>query len=214
MYCEREAPIEVPFERSEVLVPGLPILPHGTECHPVPDAGSRAGRITKGDTITLLDRDGIQPAEMVFFAPDRSSDAAMLGAQGHGRPDGVIATLANGAPSGRKVLRALEVAGFGIGQGDVVHTFSDGSRPGDMSHFVAECDGLLIVAAPGEAMRPEEQNPPTKIILYIQRAVPELSKPDIGPPNPLADPLNDINIQPGNAHSYEVNRNRGWPVGW
>ncbi|MFA3916625.1 DUF1989 domain-containing protein [Ruegeria hyattellae] len=195
---------EAPFERRGVLAPGLPILPHGTERHPVPGAGSRAVQITKGDTITLLDRDGMQPAEMVFFAPDRSSDAAMLGTQGNGRPDGVIATLANGAPSGCKVLRALEVAGFDIVQGDAVQAFSDGSRPGDMAHFVAESDGLLIVAAPGEAMRPEEQNPPTEIILYVQRAAPGLQKPDIGPPDPLADPLHDINIHPGNAHSYEV----------
>ncbi len=195
---------EVPYERSGVLAPGLPILPHGTERHPVPGTGSRAVPVSKGDTITLLDRDGMQPAEMVFFAPDRSSDAAMLGAQGHGRPEGLIATLANGSASGKKVLRALEVAGFDIGRGDAVRAFSDGSRPGDMVHFVAESDGLLIVAAPGEAMRPEDNNPPTDIILYIQRAAPGLEKPDVGPPDPLADPLKDINIQPGNAKSYEV----------
>ncbi|WP_282121445.1 DUF1989 domain-containing protein [Ruegeria atlantica] len=195
---------EVPFERSGVLAPGLPILPHGTERHPVPGMGSRAVPISKGDTITLLDRDGMQQAEMVFFAPDRSSDAAMLGALGHGRPDGLIATLANGSPSGKKVLRALEVAGFDIGVGDAVRAFTDGSRPGDMVHFVAECDGLLIVAAPGKAMRPEDNDPPTDIILYIQRSAPGLEKPDVGPPEPLADPLRDFNIQPGNAHSYEV----------
>ncbi|WP_271951746.1 DUF1989 domain-containing protein [Ruegeria faecimaris] len=195
---------EVPFERSGVLAPGLPILPHGTERHPIPGMGSRAVPVSKGDTITLLDRDGMQPAEMVFFSPDRSSDAAMLGTQGHGRPEGLIATLANGSASGKKVLRALEIAGFDIGKGDAIRAFADGSRPGDMVHFVAESDGLLIVAAPGKAMRPEDNNPPTDIILYIQRSAPGLEKPDVGPPDPLADPLKDFNIQPGNAHSYEV----------
>ncbi|SMO94011.1 DUF1989 domain-containing protein [Ruegeria faecimaris] len=195
---------EVPFERSGVLVPGLPILPHGTERHPIPGMGSRAVPVSKGDTITLLDRDGMQPAEMVFFSPDRSSDAAMLGTQGHGRPEGLITTLANGSASGKKVLRALEIAGFDIGKGDAIRAFADGSRPGDMVHFVAESDGLLIVAAPGKAMRPEDNNPPTDIILYIQRSAPGLEKPDVGPPDPLADPLKDFNIQPGNAHSYEV----------
>ncbi|WP_282022537.1 DUF1989 domain-containing protein [Ruegeria faecimaris] len=195
---------EVPFERSGVLAPGLPILPHGTERHPIPGMGSRAVPVSKGDTITLLDRDGMQPAEMVFFSPDRSSDAAMLGTQGHGRPEGLIATLANGSASGKKVLRALEIAGFDIGKGDAIRAFAGGSRPGDMVHFVAESDGLLIVAAPGKAMRPEDNNPPTDIILYIQRSAPGLEKPDVGPPDPLADPLKDFNIQPGNAHSYEV----------
>ena len=33
---------EVPWERKGVIAPGLPILPHGTERHPVPGGGSRA----------------------------------------------------------------------------------------------------------------------------------------------------------------------------
>lgn len=195
---------EVPFERKGVLAPGLPILPHGTERHPVPGAGSRAVPISKGDTITLLDRDGMQQAEMVFFSPDRKSDAAMLGTQGCGRPEGLINTLANGSPSGKKVLRALEVSGFDIGQGDAIRVFDEGSGAGDMASFVAESDGLLIVAAPGAPMRPEDQNPPTDIILYIQRSEAGLKKPDVGPPDPLADPLVDLNLMPGNAKSYEV----------
>lgn len=195
---------ELPFERRGVLAPGLPILPQGVERHPVPGAGSRAVPISKGDTLTLLDRDGMQRAEMVFFAPDRRSDAAMLGAEGRGRPEGIIATLANGSRSGAKVLRALETAGFDLGQGDAIRAFEEGSQAGDMVSFTAECDGMVIVAAPGGPMRPEEQNPPTEIILYIQRSASGLRKPEIAAPAPLADPLQDYNIQPGNAQAYEV----------
>lgn len=195
---------EVPFERRGVLAPGLPILPHGVERHPVPGAGSRAVAIAKGDQITLLDRDGMQMAEMVCFAPNRSSRAGYLGTTGQGRPEGIIATLANGSRSGRKVLRALETAGFDIGQGEAIRVFEEGSQAGDMVTFTAEVDGLLIVAAPGAPMRPEEQNPPTDIILYVKRAAPAREKPDIIAPDPLADPLLDYNILPGNAQSYEV----------
>ena len=71
--------IETPYERGGVVSPGLPILPHGTERHPVPGGGTRAVRIDKGDEFSVLDRDGLQPAEMVFFAPDGTSDAGMVG---------------------------------------------------------------------------------------------------------------------------------------
>ncbi|HAM90072.1 MAG TPA: aminomethyltransferase, partial [Rhodobacteraceae bacterium] len=101
---------EVPWERKGVIAPGLPILPHGTERHPVPGGGSRAVALSKGDVISVLDREGLQPGEIVFFAPDRRSDAAMLGAVGKGRPEATIATLANGSPSGKKVLKALDAA--------------------------------------------------------------------------------------------------------
>ncbi|MEQ9676010.1 MAG: DUF1989 domain-containing protein, partial [Roseovarius indicus] len=197
---------ETPYERAGVITPGLPILPHGTERHPVPGGGSRAVPVYAGDEISLLDREGLQFGELVFFKPDGTSDAAMLGAASHGRPDGVISVLANGSRSGAKVAKALDKAGFDLGKGQAIRVFTDGSHPGDMATFHAECDGLLIVAAPGGPMAPETQEPPTELILYIRRANPGEGKGGMAPPDPLADPLHDINIQPGNAISYEVKK--------
>ena len=196
--------IEHPWERAGVITPGLPILPHGVERHPVPGGGSRAIPISKGDEISVLDKEGLQQGELVFFAPDRSSDAAYLGARGQGRPQGTIDTLANGSPSGAKVLRALEAAGFDIGKGDGIAIFAEGSTPGETAQFTAECDGLLICAAPGGPMLPEAQNAPTELMLYVRRSDPGLAKSSATPPDPLADPLLDHNIQPGQAHAYEV----------
>ena len=200
----KSATFEIPWERHGVLTPGLPILPHGVERHPVPGGGSRAVAINKGDEIIVLDREGLQPGELVIFAPDRSSDAAMLGTKGKGRPTAIIETLANGSRSGAKVLRSLATAGFNIENGDAVPVFADGSRAGDQQSFTAECDGLLILAAPGGPMAPDEQNPPTELILYIRRADPGAAKDDLLSPDPLADPLQDFNIQPGNATAFEV----------
>jgi aminomethyltransferase len=197
---------EVPWERSGVIAPGLPILPHGVERYPVPGGGSRAVPIYAGDEIIILDREGLQEGELVFFAPDRTSDAARLGANGHGRPEATIQTLASGSRSGAKVLKALSTAGFKIDKGDGIRIFAEGSRPGDMENFTADSDGLLIVAAPGCPMLPQAQDAPTELILYVRRLNPAPGKEDIGPPDPLADPLQDINIQPGNAVSYEVKK--------
>lgn len=197
---------ETPFERRGVIAPGLPILPHGVERHPVPGGGSRAVPIFRGDQISVLDREGQQPGELVFFAPDRRSDAAMIGAAGQGRPEGIIATLANGSPSGSKVLKALAAAGFDLATGDAVRIFCENSRAGEMADFVAQCDGLLIVAAPGGPMAPEAQDAPTELILYVRRADPGTAKDAAGPPDPLADPMADFNIQPGNATAFEVKK--------
>ncbi len=75
---------QTPYERSGVVTPGLPIMPHGTERHPVPGGGSRAVPIYKGDEVSVMDRQGLQPGEMVFFTPDGKSDAGMLGASTKG----------------------------------------------------------------------------------------------------------------------------------
>ncbi len=197
---------ETPYERAGIITPGLPILPHGTERHPIPGGGSRAVPIYKGDEISVLDFEGLQPGELVFFLPDGTSDPGRLGASSHGRPDGVISVLDNGSQSGAKVAAALDKAGFKLGDAQCIRVFPEGSRAGDMATFFAECDGLLIVAAPGGAMNPADQTPVTDLILYIRRANPGQAKGGHVPPDPLADPLADINIQPGNAKSYEVKK--------
>ena len=197
---------EVPWERKGVVQPGLPILPHGVERHPVPGGGSRAVPIFRGDGIIVQDREGLQEGELVFFAPDRKSDAAMIGGRGHGRPTRTIETLANGSGSGARVLKALAAAGFNIETGDGIRIFEENSRPGDYVEFSAECDGLLICAAPGGPMEPQAQDAPTELALYIRRANPGEAKQNVGPPDPLADPLVDANVLPGNAYTYEVKK--------
>ena len=140
---------KTPFERKGIITPGVPILPKGTERHPIPGGGSRALAIYAGDQICVLDFDGLQPGELVFFAPDKTSSAGYLGAKGSGKPKGIIDTLANGSESGHNVLNALQKSGFDLSIGDGIKVFSEGSYPGDMVQFTAECDGLLIIATVG-----------------------------------------------------------------
>jgi len=142
-----EHPFEHPWERNGIRTPGLPILPIGVERHPIPGGGSRVVELFAGDEISLLDKEGLQQGELVFFAPNRRSDAAMLGRQGHGRPEATIATLANGTPSGQKVLGALKTAGFALEEGEAIPVLGNGSRAGDFEQMTCSCDGLLIATA-------------------------------------------------------------------
>ncbi|WP_299905293.1 aminomethyltransferase family protein [uncultured Paracoccus sp.] len=194
---------ETPFERAGVLVPGLPVLPPGVERHPVPGGGSRAVPIFKGDEITIQDREGLQPVEMVVFAHDGRSDAGMIGAEGGRDPQGLKEALIRD-PSGRKVVRALEKSGFDLGRADGTLVFAEGSRPGDQASFTSSVDGLLIVCAAGGPMEPQEQWAPTDVVLYIRRATMPAGKDQLVAPDPLADPLIDLNILPGQAVPYEV----------
>lgn len=194
---------ERPYERSGIMTPGLPILPPGVERHPVPGGGSRAVQILKGDEITIQDREGLQPVEMVFFGPDGRSDAAMIGAKGGRDPKGLKEALMRD-PSGQKVVRALDRAGFDLGKADGALAFKESSRAGDFETFTASQDGLLIVCAAGGPMEPHEQWAPTEVVLYVRRAALPNAKGGLKAPDPLADPLLDANIRPGQAYAYEV----------
>lgn len=197
---------ERPFETGKVVVPGLPILPHGVERHPIAGGQSRGLKIEKGDEISIVDREGLQPVEMVFFAPDGSSDASMIGARGGRDPKGLQASLSSGDGSGRKVLAALSASGFDIGRADGSLIFAEGSRAGETANFHASSDGLLIVCAAGGPMHAHEQLAPTDIVVYIRRANPSQGVGGIAPTDPLADAVQDYNIQPGLAKAYEVKK--------
>ncbi|MCP5075972.1 MAG: DUF1989 domain-containing protein [Rhodobacteraceae bacterium] len=192
-----------PYERNGVITPGLPILPTGVERYPIPGGGSRAVRVHAGDEITIQDREGLQPVELVFFAPDGRSDASLFGAKGGRDPEGLKAALMRD-PTGANVLKALHAARFDLAKADAALAFPEGSRAGDYETYVASSDGLLIACAAGEPMEPHDQWAPTEVALYIRRANPENEKVLHLPPEPLADPLMDFNIQPGNARAYEV----------
>ena len=197
---------ERPTKLGQAIVPGLPLLPHGVERYVVPGGGSRGIKIDKGDEITVVDREGLQLGEMVFFAPDGSSDAGMIGAKGSGQAEHLTNLLSSGDLSGRKVLIALETSGFNIKNGDAIRIFGEGSKSGDNVDFFASSDGLLIVSAPGEKMLPQAQNGSTELIVYVRRSNPGEGKGGLAPPDPLADPILDLNIQPGSATAYEVKK--------
>jgi aminomethyltransferase len=195
---------ETPFERNGVLIPGLPVLGHGVERYPVPGGGSRTVKLRRGDEIGVLDRYGLQPVELVVFAEDGRSSASFIGARGGHRPMGLLAAINHPDGSGARLARILEQGGFDLARAEAAIVFENGSRPGELATFESQVDGLLIVTAKGGPMAPNAQNPPTEITLYIRRA----ATPDIDgaltPPDPLADPVLDVNIQPGHATAYEV----------
>ena len=192
-----------PKEISGVILPGLPVLPFGVERHPVPGGGSRAVAIFTGDEITLQDVEGLQPTEVVFFSPQGKSDSGMIGAEGGRNPVGLKASLLQ-HPSGHQVVSALAKSGFDLAGADGTLVFCDSSQAGDTQSYVASCDGLLIVCAAGGEMDAHTQWAPSEVILYIKRRSPIAHKGGVILPDPLSDPLIDINIQPGEAKPYTV----------
>src|SRR5690625_1542400 len=197
---------ERPTVRGGVLVPGLPVLPPGMERHSVPGGGSRAVEIEAGDVITIVDREGLQPGELVLFDPEGRADPSRLGVRNPVAAEGLQGVLASNDPSAQRVRKALEKAGFDLAGAKGVRVFEEASRPGDSASFTAEGPGLLIAAAVGGPMAVDSQDSLTELVLYVKRARPALHTDRRPPPDPLSDPLADINIQPGQARAYEVKK--------
>ena len=194
-----------PSRRGPILIPGLPVLPPNVERHPIPGGGTRTLTLDAGDEVTVIDREGRQPCELVVFdAASGRSDPALIGARGSGGPHGIRVALEAPAPSAKRVRDALAARGLDLGRAAAVHLFGGESRAGASASFVATAPATLVAGAPGGPMPVDGQCPPTEIVLYVRRESRTNAKPGDGPPPPLADPLLDLNIQPGTARGYEI----------
>ena len=191
--------------RGTVRVPGVPMLASDTERYVVRGGGSVAIPMVAGDQINVIDREGLQPAELLTFNEHGKGDAGLIGEHGTSSASGYAAYLADEAPSAIASRRKLQESGIDLASGQSVVVFDRSTRAGDQATYVASAGGTLLALAPGGPMAVDAQNPPTEIIVYIQR-IEARAKGEYKLPEPLADPLLDINIQPGNASGFEVRK--------
>ena len=171
-----------PGRWGSVLIPGIPVLPPNVERHPVPGGGTRTVTLDPGDEVTVIDREGRQPCELVVFDAAGRSDPAIIGADGAGTPLGTQAILDSDAPSAQHVQAELSARGCDLGRADAVRLFGGESRAGESVTYVATASATLMASAPGGPMPVDGQCAPTEIVLYIRREARTNEKLADGPP--------------------------------
>ena len=191
-----------PPRPSVVKRPGLN-LATGEERYTVPGGGAIAVTIGAGDSVRIVDLEGLQRCELVAVDTSGVSDPAILGVRGDGDASGLKQILREDSDSVRSVRAGLERRGIDLAKARAVTLFGSDSRPGTIATFKAARDGLLIVAAPGAQMEAGAQDTATPIRVHIQRST--IAKPNETPlPEPLADPLQDIRVNDSTAEAYFV----------
>jgi aminomethyltransferase len=192
----------LPPKPSLVRQPGL-TLPPGLERYRVRGAGSLVVRVAPGDRLTLIDSEGAQPCEVTFVDQTGKFDAGALGTPFTCQAEGLKAILSSGEASAARTLRALTRRNVDLAQAGAVRLFGSSSPAGSTAELSFSREGLLIVAAPGMPMSPDEQETATPIELRIQRSKIDRSYESLLP-EPMADPLQDIRIRAAAASAYFV----------
>ena len=183
--------------------PGILSLPDDLERYVVPAGGSVVVGVEAGDTVTVVDIEGLQPCELVTAATNGRMDANILNQKPDKDASGLHAILAGGDESAERAHTALKRRNVDVAKGKAIRVFGTGSKPGDRAEFKVENDGFLIVCAPGKPMDAELQDTITPIELFIKRT--KLRKPGEFPlPEPLADPVLDFRIHKATAESFTV----------
>jgi aminomethyltransferase len=180
-----------------------PNLPLGVERYIIGGGGAAVLAIAAGDRISIIDREGRQPCEVIAADAAGRIDPGLIGGKACGVADGLREILAAGTVDARKVVAGLRRRNLDIGQGLAIRLFGGDSAAGARAEFTANGDGVLVVAAPGAAMLPENQDTATEIEVRIARAAPA-SGQMAHLPDPLADAILDFEVPKSSARAYEV----------
>jgi aminomethyltransferase len=188
---------------SLIYRPGLRNLPAGVERYLVRGAGSTILNLKAGDVFTLTNLEGGQICEIAFCDASGRFDVVALGVRSNSHGEGLKALLAEHSENTQRTRAALIRRNIDLGKAETYRVFGEASPAGASAEFMASRDGILIVAAPGAAMAPENQDTATDIELRITRANKLQDYVDLLP-EPLADPLQDIRIKAATASAYLV----------
>lgn len=156
--------------------------------------GVAAIRLSAGDAITVIDPEGLQPAEV--FATD---PAALSGAEAAAAPS-LAARLAAGGEGSAEVARLLAGAGLDAAglAGRILLAGAHGA--GTRETLRASADVLVVIAAPGGPMAPDGQDTATDLLVTVARA-----EGNVRPlPEPLAAVTLDLRIPAAQARAFRV----------
>ena len=186
-----------------LLIPGMRALPAGTERYPISGGGGIVVSLRAGDTLEVIDPQGLQSCEIAVFDEQGIRNLGLIGGNKAVLAQGIAALLSANTDDARVVAAGLQQRNITFAGAQALRIFDGESPPGEKSSFTAQDKGTCIITAPGGPMRVDEQNPPTDLIAFIHRA--EISTdPTPTLPDPLAEPRYEHRIEPGTAHAYEV----------
>ena len=188
-----------------VMYPGLPFLGTNIERYIVNGGGATVFQLMQGDQVEVLDEEGLQKCEAIFFDEAGQRDASVAGLKPGQHDTALSEILTSQAPDVRRLRQSLEFRSCDL-RDLKCNILLDGDHPAGVSEqFTAHRDGVCVLVAPGGAMSPDEQTPATDITVLVKRANPKAAS-DAFLPDPLGDPRLDFRIPRASARSYEVKK--------
>ncbi|MEO1190519.1 MAG: DUF1989 domain-containing protein [Pseudomonadota bacterium] len=186
--------------------PGLALRSGTEERYRIPAAGSLLIALSAGDSLTLISPEGRQAGRVMAFTLDGRPALGQLDAFAGQQPAGsamALAALDDGSEEAARLVKGLERHGIAWRDAPSAAIFSDGGAPGERLRTTASEALLVLLSAPGTAMTPDQQSPPSDLEARVRRLNP-LSPQDLPLPEPLADPRDELRITARTARAYEV----------
>ncbi len=194
------------FTSMDIKDPGLKSLPLGVERYLVRGGGLSVIVLDPEDKVEITDTEGKQKCEIIVFNKDGKSDCSLLGLKEKNDPKNIKKILSDQNESAFQAARTLKKRNLDVGKAKASILFSKDSEAGEKVNLISKDKCTCIFSAPGNAMKINEQNPPTDLLLMIKRSKPNKYKDKANVPEPLVDPINEIFIERRTASEYQVKK--------
>src|SRR3954467_2738539 len=193
----------IALDRPSLITPGLKPVDPSFESWWVRPGGATVVHVRPGDSMTVRDPDGGQPAELTVPDAGGGGDAAALGARAAAPATVLVAALNSAHPPAAPFLGELHRRGLKTHDARAIRRFATDPPPGASESFTAARAATVVVAAPGGRVV-EGSWPASALTVEIVRAEPAATAGGVQPPPPPAEPRLDFRVDRADALSYEV----------
>ena len=177
----------------------------GRERYVVRGGGLVAVPVMPGDTLEIIDPEGLQSALVFGFNSRGENTTAALGISVE-MPGASLAELLDAdSPGAGRILGKLLQFGINPAEQKTARVMTGETPAGTRIEMTGESEMIVLVAAPGGPMQVDEHTPATDLVLFVRRLDPGFQlENDL--PDPLADEVQSFRIDAGTATAYEVRK--------
>ena len=181
--------------------PGLNVLPPGVERYIVNGGGITGIQIFPDDEIEIINNEGNQICEILIFNKDGKTEPGILNLKENKNESGIKKILTSKDESSQVAAYQLKKRNLDVAKAKSSIVFDKDTNWGEKIKLNSKDKCYCIFSAPGPEMLVHEQNPPTDLTIFVKRAKVIKDKEHSVIPDPMFDPLNEINIDRSTAIS-------------
>ena len=185
---------------NDIRNPGLRTLPPGVERYFVRGGGLSVIEVLPEDKIDIINEEGKQICEIIVFNSKGKSDLSILSLKENANADFSKRTISND----EKISRLLKKKNFDLSNARSSIIFNNDCIMGEKITLTSKDKCVVMIAAPGDAMNVHEQNPPTDLTIFLNKAKFIETDEQFILPDPLSDPVIEQLIKRRTAETYEV----------
>ena len=151
---------------NDIKNPGLRTLPPGVERYFVKGGGLSIIEVSQEDKIEIINDEGRQVCEIIVFNSKGKSDLSILNLKENSNADFSKRTISNN----EKISKLLKKKNLDLEKAKASIIFDNDCLMGEKVTLTSKDKCIVMIAAPCDAMNVHEQNPPTDLIIFLNKS--------------------------------------------